>query len=141
VTTVRRVKLGSQGLEVWTQGLGCMGMSGRYGDLKPEADMVALIRHAVDAGVTLLDTSDVYGPHTNELLSKALQGGTRGKVQLATKFGITGTFEDVRGDPAYVREACEAASPASPSTASTSTTSTASTPPCPSNPRSGSCTE
>jgi aryl-alcohol dehydrogenase-like predicted oxidoreductase len=107
-TTVRRMKLGSQGMEVSSQGLGCMGMSGRYGDLKPEADMVALIRHAVDAGVTLLDTSDVYGPHTNELLlGKALQGGTRGKVQLATKFGITGTFQDVRGDPAYVREACE----------------------------------
>ncbi|XP_047074381.1 probable aldo-keto reductase 3 [Lolium rigidum] len=107
-TAVRRMKLGSQGLEVSAQGLGCMGMSGRYGDLKPEADMVALIRHAVDAGVTLLDTSDVYGPHTNELLlGKALQGGTRGKVQLATKFGITGTFQDVRGDPAYVREACE----------------------------------
>jgi aryl-alcohol dehydrogenase-like predicted oxidoreductase len=68
--------------------------------------MVALIRHAA---VTLLDTSNVYGPHTNELLlGKALQsGGTRGKVQLATKFAITGTFEDVQGDPAYVREACE----------------------------------
>jgi aryl-alcohol dehydrogenase-like predicted oxidoreductase len=59
MTTVRRVKLGSQGLEVWTQGLGCMAMSGRYGDLKPEADMVAFIRHAAGAGITVLDTSDV----------------------------------------------------------------------------------
>ena len=51
--------------------------------------MVALLHHAVAAGVTFLDTSDVYGPHTNEiLLGKALQGGVREKVELATKFGI-----------------------------------------------------
>ncbi|KAF0893595.1 hypothetical protein E2562_027320 [Oryza meyeriana var. granulata] len=74
--------------------------------------MVALIRHAVAAGVTFLDTSDIYGPHTNELLlSKALAqpqgGGVREEVvQLATKFGITPDWE-VRGDPAYVRAACE----------------------------------
>jgi aryl-alcohol dehydrogenase-like predicted oxidoreductase len=65
---VRRMKLGSQGLEVSAQGLGCMGMSAFYGPPKPEPDMVALIHHAVAAGVTLLDTSDIYGPHTNELL-------------------------------------------------------------------------
>ncbi|GJN11890.1 hypothetical protein PR202_ga30125 [Eleusine coracana subsp. coracana] len=73
--------------------------------------MIALIHHAVAAGITLLDTSDVYGPHTNEILvGKALQGGVREKVQLATKFGIRmdadGTRE-IRGDPAYVRAACE----------------------------------
>uniref|UniRef100_A0A0D3FUA9 NADP-dependent oxidoreductase domain-containing protein n=1 Tax=Oryza barthii TaxID=65489 RepID=A0A0D3FUA9_9ORYZ len=107
---VRRMKLGSQGLEVSAQGLGCMGMSAFYGPPKPEPDMVALIHHAVATGVTLLDTSDIYGPHTNELLlGKALQGGVRDKVELATKFGIA--FEDgkrdVRGDPAYVRAACE----------------------------------
>ncbi|KAM0882618.1 hypothetical protein ACQ4PT_032215 [Festuca glaucescens] len=107
---VPRMKLGSQGLEVSAQGLGCMGMSAAYGERKPEPDMVALLRHAVGAGVTLLDTSDIYGPHTNEiLLGKAMQGGVREKVELATKFGITlddGTWE-VRGDPAYVRAACE----------------------------------
>jgi aryl-alcohol dehydrogenase-like predicted oxidoreductase len=65
---VPRMKLGSQGLEVSAQGLGCMGMSAAYGDRKPEPDMVALLRHAVGAGVTLLDTSDIYGPHTNEIL-------------------------------------------------------------------------
>ncbi|XP_052153195.1 probable aldo-keto reductase 3 isoform X2 [Oryza glaberrima] len=65
---VRRVKLGSQGLEVSAQGLGCMGMSAFHGPSKPEADMVALIHHAVAAGVTLLDTADIYGPHANEAL-------------------------------------------------------------------------
>ena len=110
--TMPRMKLGSQGLEVSALGLGCMGMSAYYGPPKPEPDMIALIHHAVAAGVTLLDTSDVYGPHTNEiLLGKALQGGVREKVQLATKFGIRlgaddGTRE-IRGDPAYVRAACE----------------------------------
>ncbi|TVU03560.1 hypothetical protein EJB05_50875, partial [Eragrostis curvula] len=109
--TVPRMKLGSQGLEVSAQGLGCMGMSAYYGPPKPEPDMIKLIHHAVAAGITLLDTSDVYGPHTNEvLLGKALKGGVRDKVQLATKFGIhldaDGT-RDIRGDPAYVRAACE----------------------------------
>ncbi|KAJ1270271.1 hypothetical protein BS78_06G041500 [Paspalum vaginatum] len=108
--SVPRIKLGSQGLEVSAQGLGCMGMSAFYGPPKPEPDMIKLIHHAVAAGVTLLDTADIYGPHTNEiLLGKALQGGVREKVELATKFGIS--FADgkreVRGDPAYVRAACE----------------------------------
>jgi len=109
--SVRRMKLGSQGLEVSAQGLGCMGMSAFYGPPKPDADMIALIHHAIDAGVTFLDTSDIYGPHTNEiLLGKALKGGVREKVELATKFGVI--FADgnreIKGDPAYVRAACEA---------------------------------
>ena len=66
--SVRKIKLGSQGLEVSAQGLGCMSMSGCYGPAKPEEDMINLIHHAIDSGVTFLDTSDVYGPHTNELL-------------------------------------------------------------------------
>ncbi|CAN6275472.1 unnamed protein product [Urochloa humidicola] len=106
--TVPRMKLGSQGLEVSAQGLGCMGMSMAYGERKPEPDMIALLRHAIAAGVTFLDTSDVYGPHTNEvLLGKALQDGVRHKAQLATKFGITPDLREVRGEPAYVRAACE----------------------------------
>ncbi|KAM0916087.1 hypothetical protein ACQ4PT_010430 [Festuca glaucescens] len=107
---VPRIKLGSQGLDVPAQGLGCMGMSAYYGAPKPEPDMIALIHHAVATGVTLFDTSDIYGPHTNEiLLGKALQGGVREKVELATKFGIASTDgkHGVRGDPAYVRAACE----------------------------------
>ncbi|GKV21283.1 hypothetical protein SLEP1_g31275 [Rubroshorea leprosula] len=73
--------------------------------------MIALIHHALNSGITFLDTSDVYGPHTNEiLLGKALKGGFRDTVELATKFGnifVDGKRE-VRGDPAYVRAACEA---------------------------------
>ena len=68
MATVRRIKLGSQGLEVSAQGLGCMGMSAFYGPPKPEPDMIALIHHAVHTGVTFLDTSDIYGPFTNEIL-------------------------------------------------------------------------
>ncbi|KAF5452074.1 hypothetical protein F2P56_027109 [Juglans regia] len=93
---VGRIKLGSQGLEVSAQGLGCMGMSAFYGPPKP--------------GVTFLDTSDIYGPFTNEtLLGKALKGGVREKVELATKFGISHTDGkmEIRGDPAHVRAACE----------------------------------
>ncbi|KAL6660383.1 hypothetical protein ACP70R_001929 [Stipagrostis hirtigluma subsp. patula] len=88
---VPRMKLGSQGLEVSAQGLGCMGMSAFYGPPKPEPDMIALVRHAL-------------------LLGKALQGGLRGQVELASKFGIL-FGEDGKpefcGDPAYVRAACE----------------------------------
>ncbi|XP_038720251.1 probable aldo-keto reductase 2 [Tripterygium wilfordii] len=104
---VKRIKLGSQGLEVSAQGLGCMGMSAAYGFAKPEPDMIALIHHAIDSGVTFFDTSDVYGPHTNEiLLGKALKGGMRKKVEIATKFGLDGKMS-VRGDPEYVRACCE----------------------------------
>ncbi|XP_059632060.1 probable aldo-keto reductase 2 [Cornus florida] len=108
---VRRMKLGSQGLEVSAQGLGCMGMSAFYGPPKPDSDMIALIHHAIDSGVTFLDTSDVYGPFINEILiAKAMKGGFRERTELATKFGISisdGGFQ-IRGDPAYVRASCEA---------------------------------
>ncbi|KAL7251059.1 hypothetical protein ACSBR1_012981 [Camellia fascicularis] len=104
---VKKVKLGSQGLEVSAQGLGCMGMSSIYGTPKPEEDMIQLIHHSINSGVTFLDTSEAYGD--NELLlSKALKGGWREKVQLATKFGITSVDKPVvRGSPDYVRAACE----------------------------------
>ncbi|XP_027119309.2 auxin-induced protein PCNT115-like [Coffea arabica] len=108
---VPRIKLGSQGLVVSAQGLGCMGMSAFYGAPKPEPDMIKLIHHAISRGITHLDTSDLYGPHTNEILiGKALKEGIRAKVELATKFAVNlqdGKF-DVRGDPAYVRASCEA---------------------------------
>ncbi|KAL5147562.1 putative aldo-keto reductase 2 [Glycine soja] len=106
---VGRMKLGSEGMEVSMQGLGCMGMSAFYGPPKPEPDMIALIHHAIQSGVTLLDTSNVYGPHTNELLlGKALKGGMRQNVELATKFGINIAEgkREARGDPAFVRESC-----------------------------------
>ncbi len=65
---IPRVKLGPEGFEVSALGLGCMGMSAFYGSPKPEADMIELIRYAVNSGVTFLDTSDMYGPHINEVL-------------------------------------------------------------------------
>ncbi|KAL7251058.1 hypothetical protein ACSBR1_012980 [Camellia fascicularis] len=105
---VKKVKLGSQGLEVSAQGLGCMGMSSNYGPPKPEEDMIQLIHHSINSGVTFLDTSDAYGD--NELLlGKALKGGWREKVQLASKFGIIRVDGKpaVRGSPDYVRAACE----------------------------------
>ncbi|XP_068331914.1 probable aldo-keto reductase 2 [Pyrus communis] len=107
---VKRMKLGSQGLEVSAQGLGCMGMSAFYGAPKPDQDMITLIHHAINSGVTFLDTSDIYGPFTNEiLLGKALKGGVRDKVELATKFGVRFAENkmEVQGDPAYVRAALE----------------------------------
>ncbi|KAL3691723.1 hypothetical protein R1sor_005374 [Riccia sorocarpa] len=111
MATVPKVPLGRQGLEVSAQGLGCMGMSAFYGPPKPDEEMIELICKAVEHGVTLLDTSDVYGPYTNEiLLGKAIKG-IRDKVQLATKFAsviengkITG---QTRGDPEHVRAACD----------------------------------
>ncbi|XP_018626707.1 probable aldo-keto reductase 2 isoform X2 [Nicotiana tomentosiformis] len=65
---VPRIKLGSQGLEVSRIGLGCMSMSGNYGPPKPEPEMIKVLHHAIDTGVTFLDTSDIYGPLTNEIL-------------------------------------------------------------------------
>ncbi|KAK2969050.1 hypothetical protein RJ640_002782 [Escallonia rubra] len=108
---VPRRKLGSQGLDVSAIGLGCMGMSRGHGHPKPEPEMIKLIHHAIDSGVTFFDTSDVYGPHTNEILiGKALKGGKREKVQVATKFGtrVENGKLVVQGDPAYVRACCEA---------------------------------
>jgi aryl-alcohol dehydrogenase-like predicted oxidoreductase len=75
VTVIPRIRLGSQGLEVSAQGLGCMGMSFSYGPPKPEEEMIDLIRYAVnDLNVTFLDTSDAYGPHTNEILLGKVTG-------------------------------------------------------------------
>ncbi|KAF5768477.1 putative perakine reductase [Helianthus annuus] len=109
---VRRIKLGSQGMEVSALGLGCMSMTNSsYGPAKPEEDMIKLIHHAVNSGITHLDTSDYYGRQTNEILiGKALKGLERGNVQLATKFGIKSLEGDcdIRGDPEYVRACCEA---------------------------------
>ncbi|KAL9260278.1 putative aldo-keto reductase 3 [Drosera capensis] len=106
---VRRIKLGTQGFEVSAQGLGCMLMSYKLIS-KPEDEMIKLVRHAVDYGVTFLDTSDFYGPHMNEILiGKALKDGYREKVQLATKFGVSSIDGKmvIRGDPSYVRACCE----------------------------------
>jgi aryl-alcohol dehydrogenase-like predicted oxidoreductase len=104
--------LGTQGLTVAAQGLGCMGMSEFYGSAD-EGEAVATIHRALDLGVTLLDTSDAYGPQTNEqLVGRAIED-RRDEVVLATKFGIVRDPNDpstrgVNGRPDYVLQACEA---------------------------------
>jgi aryl-alcohol dehydrogenase-like predicted oxidoreductase len=99
-------------LTVSVEGLGCMGMSEFYGTAD-EAEAVATIERALDLGVTFLDTADAYGPHTNELLVGRTIQRRRDEVVLATKFGLVRHEEDpakrtIRGDPAYVHEACDA---------------------------------
>ncbi|KAE8722574.1 putative aldo-keto reductase 2 [Hibiscus syriacus] len=105
-------KARNPGLEVSAQGLGCMSMSAFDGPPKPEPDMINLIHHAINSGVTFLEASDAYGPHSSEiLLRKALRLDIRERVQLATKSNacFVDRKREIRGgDPAYVREACEA---------------------------------
>ena len=79
--------LGTQGLDVSAEGLGCMGMSEFYGSAD-ESEAIATIQRALDLGVTLLDTADVYGPYTNEQLVGEAIADRRDEVVLATKFGI-----------------------------------------------------
>jgi len=105
--------LGRNGPQVSALGLGCMGMSAFYGDRPDEAASIVLIHQALDWGVTLFDTADMYGPHTNEeLLGRAL-AGRREQAFIATKFGILLNSTDpmargVDGRPEYVQAACEA---------------------------------
>jgi aryl-alcohol dehydrogenase-like predicted oxidoreductase len=104
--------LGSQGLSVSAEGLGCMGMSEFYGTAD-EAEAIATIHRALDLGVTLLDTADIYGPHTNEQLVGQAIADRRGEVVLATKFGIVRDLENpaargVNGRPEYVLGSCDA---------------------------------
>ncbi|MFJ3907790.1 aryl-alcohol dehydrogenase-like predicted oxidoreductase [Streptomyces sp. 2132.2] len=98
------------GLTVSAQGLGCMGMSHGYG-ATDDAESVATLHRALDLGVTLLDTADFYGSgHNEELIGRAV-AGRRDEVVLATKFGFANRLGEptlVRGDAAYVRQACEA---------------------------------
>jgi aryl-alcohol dehydrogenase-like predicted oxidoreductase len=103
--------LGNDGLVVSELGLGCMGMSEFYGRTD-EAEAIATIHRALELGVTLLDTADAYGPFTNELLVGRAIEGWRDQVVLATKFGNVrgpgGERLGIRGDPDYVRQACDA---------------------------------
>jgi aryl-alcohol dehydrogenase-like predicted oxidoreductase len=104
--------LGTQGLVVSAQGLGCMGMSEFYG-ATDEQEAVATIHHALELGVTLLDTADQYGRGANEQLVGAAVADRRDEVVLATKFGIVRDPENpaarrVNGRPDYVVTACDA---------------------------------
>lgn len=108
---MKQVELGTQGLRVPALGLGCMGMSDFYGPSSEEQNLRVLER-AADLGCTFWDTSDMYGPFTNEvLLAKAL-AGKRDRITLATKFGVArdeaGGWLGIKGGADYVRACCDA---------------------------------
>jgi aryl-alcohol dehydrogenase-like predicted oxidoreductase len=107
---VKHRQLGRNGPSVSAVGLGCMPLSGTYGEAD-DAQSIALIHHAIDVGINHLDSSDMYGWGHNEDLVGAALKGRRDNVVLATKFGqikTDGGGNGVNGRPEYVREACEA---------------------------------
>jgi aryl-alcohol dehydrogenase-like predicted oxidoreductase len=106
------IELGSQGLSVSRQGLGCMGMSDFYG-ATDDTESTATINRALDLGLTFFDTSDMYGPYKNEILLGQALGSRRDQAIIATKFGIVRdpddpTVRSVNGRPEYVHSACDA---------------------------------
>ncbi|MFL5487182.1 MAG: aldo/keto reductase, partial [Gemmatimonadaceae bacterium] len=110
-STPKLRRLGSEGLQTFPMGLGCMGMSEFYGPSN-EKESVAAIHRALELGVNMLDTADMYGPFTNEeLVGKAIKG-KRDQVVIATKFGNVRdpsdpTKRSINGRPEYVRQACD----------------------------------
>jgi len=110
---MQKRKLGKSNLEVSAIGLGCMGMSFSYGPPKDKQEMIALLRAAVERGITFFDTAEVYGPFTNEeLLGEALSP-FRGKVVIATKFGFnlnpdgSPGWQGLNSRPARIRQVAE----------------------------------
>jgi len=109
---MQKRRLGKSGLEVSALGFGCMGMSFGYGPAGDRQEMISLVRHAVERGVTFFDTAEAYGPFTNEELVGEALAPFRGRVVIATKFGFKfGTNGEQIGldsRPEHVREVAEA---------------------------------
>ncbi len=109
-TKMQQRKLGNSGLQVSGVGLGCMGMSFGYGPPADKQEMVALIRSAVEQGITFFDTAEVYGPFTNEVLVGEALKPFRNEVVIATKFGFNiqdGKMIGVNSQPANIKLAVE----------------------------------
>jgi aryl-alcohol dehydrogenase-like predicted oxidoreductase len=107
---MQKRKLGKSGLEVSALGLGCMGMSIAYGEPGDKQEMIALIRNAVQRGVTFFDTAQIYGPYTNEELVGEALAPFRGKVVIATKFGIkmdANGQQVVDSRPEFIKQSAE----------------------------------
>ena len=109
---MRQRELGKSGLQVSALGLGCMGLSHGYGPAVEKSEGIALIRAAVDQGVTFFDTAEVYGAYTNEELVGEALAPLRDKVIIATKFGFNitseGKMNGLNSKPAHIREVAEA---------------------------------
>src|SRR6202795_4215577 len=110
---MQKRKLGNSNLEVSALGLGCMGMSYGYGPAADKQEMISLIRTAVERGITLFDTAEVYGPFTNEELVGEALAPVRGQVVIATKFGFkldsaTGKQAGLDSRPEHIKEVAEA---------------------------------
>ena len=108
---MQKRKLGKSNLEVSALGLGCMGMSFGYGPAADKQDMIALIRTAVERGVTFFDTAEAYGPFTNEELVGEALAPFRDQVVIATKFGFKfegGKQRGLDSQPAHIKEVAEA---------------------------------
>ena len=106
---MQKRKLGNRGLEVSALGLGCMGMSASYGPPADKQEMISLLRAAVERGLTLFDTAEVYGPFTNEELVGEALSPLRDQVVIATKFGFKLDSQgSLDSRPAHIREVAEA---------------------------------
>jgi aryl-alcohol dehydrogenase-like predicted oxidoreductase len=110
---MQKRKLGKSDLEVSAIGLGCMGMSFGYGPPKDKQQMIAVIRKAVELGVTFFDTAEVYGPFINEELVGEALAPSRQEVVIATKFGFeldpeAGKQPGLDSRPAHIKQVAEA---------------------------------
>jgi aryl-alcohol dehydrogenase-like predicted oxidoreductase len=105
---MQKRKLGRSGLEVSAIGLGCMGMSFAYGTPPDRKEMIALLRAAVDRGVTFFDTAEAYGPFTNEELVGDALAPVRSQVVIATKFGMKLGTNAMDSRPEHIREVTDA---------------------------------